>query len=161
MEKEVGRLGRKPERMFTDMGTAHPPKCHCFSTVRRQHCQSIFPDTKAHRNLKLKNCEDKSQARYFWNQSVASGESKAIRPQKDPQVVRPQGHSTWLEVFADAMAELCPLCEVRQFRLGSWRCPVTNHLFLGTSGGSTNPMKTPSLIMEVHPGSCRGILLVL
>ena len=36
---------------------------HSFFTIHRQYHHGIF--SKAHTNLKLENCEDKSQVRYF------------------------------------------------------------------------------------------------
>lgn len=50
-------MERTLERMVTGVSTARPPK---------YHHQIVFPDAKAYINLKLENCEDKSQARCFW-----------------------------------------------------------------------------------------------
>ena len=71
------KLGENSERKGTVISTAHPPKYHRFYRLHVQDHQPRFPDASTHAGLQLANCKPKSQARYFWVQSPASGEAKS------------------------------------------------------------------------------------
>lgn len=75
--KGRGKLGENSERKGTGMSTAHPPEYHRFYRLHvLQDHQPRFPDANTHAGLQLANCKPKSQAGYFWVQSLAAGEAK-------------------------------------------------------------------------------------
>lgn len=132
MEKEVGMLGRKLEGMFTDMGTAHPPKCHCFYTLHSQSSAQLsrFQTTCKLDSRKLQ-VQDSSQT-FLGPESCLSG----IKGQSDLR--QPAQLSGW-KWPTDVKAELCPLYQMKQFGLESQRRPKQPLSSLGPSLGFQKP----------------------
>ena len=76
LEREEGSLGRTLQKEGTGKNTACPPKYHHFYMFQVHVHHPCFPHATTHAGLQLENCKHKSQARYFWVQSTASGETK-------------------------------------------------------------------------------------
>ena len=151
MEREEGSLGRTLERKGTGMSTACPPKYH-FYTSPIHHHKPHLPEANTHTGLHLSNFKPKIQARYFWVQSPASGETKGCETADSMSGVQSRGHPTRLEVPHPMLkADLCPLSEARQFESEAFgNQPLLSGHVLGVP-----PSPSPSL--DVWPGAAGGI----
>ena len=133
------------ERKGTGMSTAYPPKYHCFdSPCSRPPAQLSRCQTSCQPDSRKRYTQDSSLVflgpqSYLWTtkglsvprQPVQLSGQWAIQPGwKSPMYLK---------------AELCPLCEVRQFGPEGQRPPGAKPFSLGTSLGFCPP--------HIHPHS--------